>query len=88
MSEEEKFELFDKKGEHPSGIMRLYYGSGPADPHPFVLSIMTQYILRELRKTPPITVQIIQDYVNQNAEHLKKIALNAKARGRNAEVLE
>jgi hypothetical protein len=39
----DKFELLDTAGDI-SGKLRLIYGSGPADPAPFVLTLTPQYV--------------------------------------------
>jgi hypothetical protein len=39
-----------------SGKLRLIYGSGPADPAPFVLTLTSQYVARVSGKTPPVSV--------------------------------
>jgi hypothetical protein len=43
----ERFELLDAAGD-VSGKLRLIYGSGPADPAPFVLTLTPQYVARAL----------------------------------------
>jgi hypothetical protein len=46
------FELLERAGDI-SGKLRLIYGSGPADPAPFVLTLTPQYVARASGKTPP-----------------------------------
>lgn len=41
----ERFELLDVAGDI-SGTLRLIYGTGPADPAPFVLMLTPQYVAR------------------------------------------
>ena len=49
----ERFELLDIARDI-SGKRRLIYGSGPADPAPFVLTLTPQYVARALGKTSPV----------------------------------
>ena len=50
----ERFELLDTAGDI-SGKLRLIYGSGPADPAPFVLTLTPQYVARASGKTPRVS---------------------------------
>jgi hypothetical protein len=61
----ERFELLDIEGDI-SGKLRLIYGSGPADPAPFVLTLTPQYVARASGKTPPVSFHEIERYADEN----------------------
>ena len=82
------FELIDSNGDHVTGFLRLRYGSGPADPLPFILTLKPSYVAHALGKTLPISLQDIQEFAGQNGDFLKTVAQNAKDRGFSTEVLE
>jgi hypothetical protein len=73
----ERFELLDTAGDI-SGKLRLIYGSGPADPAPFVLTLPPQYVGRALGKTPPASFHEIEKYADDNAGDLREMALLKK----------
>jgi hypothetical protein len=75
------FELLERAGDI-SGKLRLIYGSGPADPAPFVLTLTTQYVARASGKTPPVSFHEIERYVDENASDLREMALREKGTGR------
>ena len=77
----ERFELLDIAGDI-SGKLRLIYGSGPADPAPFVLTLTPQYVARALGKTPPVSFHEIEKYADDNAGDLREMALLEKGTGR------
>jgi len=77
----ERFELLDIAGDI-SGKLRLVYGSGPADPAPFVLTLTPEYVARASGKTPPISFHDIEKYADNNAGDLREIALREKSIGR------
>ena len=58
----ERFELLDIEGDI-SGKLRLIYGSGPADPASFVLTLTPQYVARAIGKTPPVTFHETERFV-------------------------
>jgi hypothetical protein len=71
-----------------SGKLRLIYGSGPADPAPFVLTLTPQYVARALGRTPPVSFHEIEKYADDNAGDLRKMALLEKGTGRLNLILE
>jgi hypothetical protein len=73
----ETFELVDIAGDI-SGKLRLIYGSGPADPASFVLTLTPQYVARALGKTPPASFHEIEKYADDNAGDLREMALLEK----------
>jgi hypothetical protein len=77
----ERFELLDIAGD-TSGKLRLIYGSGPADPAPFVLTLTPQYVARASGKTPPVSVHEIERYADENAGDLREMAFREKGTGR------
>jgi hypothetical protein len=77
----ERFELLDIEGDI-SGKLRLIYGSGPADPAPFVLTLTPQYVARASGKTPPVSFHEIERYADENAGDLREMAFREKATGR------
>lgn len=83
----ERFELLDVAGDI-SGKLRLIYGSGPADPAPFVLMLTPQYVARVLGKTPPVSFNEIERYADDNAGDLREMALLEKGTGRLKLILE
>ena len=83
----ERFELLDIAGDI-SGKLRLIYGSGPADPAPFVLTLTPQYVARALGRTPPVSFHEIEKYADGNAGDLRKMALLEKGTGRLNLILE
>jgi hypothetical protein len=83
----ESFELLDTGGDI-SGNLRLIYGSGPADPAPFVLTLTPQYVARVSGKTPPVSLHEIERYADHNAGDLREMALLEKGTGRLTLVLE
>jgi hypothetical protein len=68
-------------------VIDLRYGTSLSDPKPFILSVTAQYIAHETQGTVPTTYREMKDYVDKNADRLKAIAENCKARGLNAETL-
>jgi hypothetical protein len=82
-----KFELISSDGLF-SGLRHLRYGTGPDDPMPFILTLTSQYVAREMRKRPPVSFLRIQRYAERNADKLKAIAKFEKARGVNTHTLE
>jgi hypothetical protein len=68
----ERFELLDIEGDI-SGKLRLIYGSGPADPAPFVLTLTPQYVARASGKTPPVSFHEIEKYADDNAGDRKTL---------------
>jgi hypothetical protein len=64
-----------------AGVLRLRYGTGPDDPITFILTIMPQYVAREMGKSPPVTYRDMTEYASQNADKLKGIASFQKGRG-------
>ena len=72
-----EFELLDTAGDI-SGKLRLIYGSGPADPAPFVLTLTPQYVARTLGKTPPVSFHEIEKYADDNAGDLREMAFSGK----------
>lgn len=81
------FRLIAAKGRH-NGIFRIWYGSADDDAAPFVLTLTPQHVAQALHKTLPVTLEEIEAYAHKHRYRLKAIARNARARGRNAEVLE
>jgi hypothetical protein len=77
----ERFELLDIEGDI-SGKLRLIYGSGPADPASFVLTLTPQYVARASGKTPPVSFHEIERYADENAGDLREMAFREKATGR------
>jgi hypothetical protein len=75
------FELLERAGDI-SGKLRLIYGSGPADPAPFVLTLTPQYVARASGKTPPVSFNEIERYVDENAGDLREMAFREKGTGR------
>jgi hypothetical protein len=75
------FELLERAGDI-SGKLRLIYGSGPADPAPFVLTLTPQYVARASGKTPPASFHEIERYVDENAGDLREMAFREKGTGR------
>jgi hypothetical protein len=62
----DKFELLDEGGDI-SGKLRPIYGSGPADPAPFVLTLTPQHVARASGKTPPVSFHEVERYADENA---------------------
>jgi hypothetical protein len=83
----ERFELLDIAGD-VSGKLRLIYGSGTADPAPFVLTLTPEYVARASAKTPPVSFHEIEKYADDNAGDLREMALLEKGTGRLNLVLE
>ena len=81
------FELLDTAGDI-SGKLRLIYGSGPADPTPFVLTLTAQYVARALGTTPPVSFHEIEKYADDNAGDLREMAFQEKDTGRLSLTLE
>jgi hypothetical protein len=81
------FRLIAAKGQH-NGIFRIWYGAAENDRSAFVLTLTPQHVAHALHKTLPITLEEIEEYAHNNRDRLKAIARNARARGRNAVVLE
>jgi len=77
----ERFELLDTAGD-TSGKLRLIYGSGPADPAPFVLMLTPEYVALASGKTPPVSLHEIERYADENAGDLREIAYREKGTGR------
>jgi hypothetical protein len=77
----ERFELLDIAGDI-SGNLRLVYGSGPADPAPFVFTLTPQYVARGSGKPPPVSFHEIEKYADENAGDLREMALREKGTGR------
>jgi hypothetical protein len=77
----ERFELLDVAGDI-SGTLRLIYGTGPADPAPFVLMLTPQYVARASGKAPPASLQEIEKYADDNAGDLREMAFREKETGR------
>jgi hypothetical protein len=77
----ERFELLDIEGDI-SGKLRLIYGSEPADPTPFVLTLTPQDVPRASGKTPPVSFHEIERYADENAGDLREMAFREKATGR------
>ncbi len=77
----ERFELLNIVGDI-SGKLRLIYGSRPADPAPFVLTLTPQYVARVGGKTPPVSFHEIERYADDNAGDLREMALLEKGTGR------
>jgi hypothetical protein len=80
------FELIGKAGRND--MIDLRYGEAIDDPQPFILTVTPQHVAHAMSKTLPISRLDMQDYVNKNAEKLKGIAQNCKARGFTSEVLQ
>ena len=76
-----EFELLDTAGDI-SGKLRLIYGSGSADPAPFILTLTPEYVARASGKTPPISFHEIERYADENAGDLREIAFWEKGKGR------
>ena len=76
-----EFELLDTAGDI-GGKLRLFYGSGPTDPTPFVLALTPQYVARALGKTPPVTFHEIEKYADDNAGNLREMVFREKETGR------
>lgn len=76
----ERFELLDIEGDI-SGKLRLIYGSEPADPAPFVLTLTPQDVARASGKTPPVSFHEIERYADENAGDLREMAFREKATG-------
>ena len=83
----ERFELLDTAGD-VSGKLRLIYGSGPADPAPFVLTLTPQYVARALGKRLPASFHEIEKYADDNAGDLTEMAFREKGTGRLNLILE
>jgi hypothetical protein len=83
----ETFELLDVAGDI-SGKLRLIYGSGPADPAPFVLTLTQQYVARARGKAPPVSLNEIEKYADENAGDLRETAFREKGTGRLYLILE
>ena len=83
----ERFELLDIEGDI-SGKLRLIYGSGPADPAPFVLTLTPQYVARASGKTPPVSFHEIEKYADDNAGDLREMVFREKGTGRLSLTLE
>ena len=81
------FELLERAGDI-SGKLRLIYGSGPADPAPFILTLTPQYVARVLEKTLPVSFHQIERYADDNAGDLREMALLEKGTGRLDLILE
>jgi hypothetical protein len=81
------FRLIAAKGRH-NGIFRIWYGAADNDEAPFVLTLTPQHVAHALNKTLPVTLEEIEAYAHKNRDRLKAIARGARARGRNAAVLE
>jgi hypothetical protein len=81
------FELLDTAGD-TSGKLRLIYGSGPADPAPFVLELTPQYVARALGKPAPVSLHEIEKYADDNAGDLREMASREKGTGRLSLTLE
>jgi hypothetical protein len=81
------FRLIAAKGQH-NGIFRIWYGAAENDRSAFVLTLTPQHVAHALHKTLPVTLEEIEEYAHNNRDRLRTIARNARARGRNAEVLE
>src|SRR5690242_12588949 len=56
----ERFELLDTAGDI-SGKLRLIYGTGPADPAPFILTLTPEYVARASGKAPPVSLHKIEN---------------------------
>jgi hypothetical protein len=83
----DKFELLDTAGDI-SGKLRLIYGSGLADPAPFVLTLTPQYVARASGKTPPVSFHEMERYADENAGDLREMAFREKGTGRSNLTLE
>jgi hypothetical protein len=81
------FRLIAAKGQH-NGIFRIWYGCAENDRSAFVLTLTPQHVAHALRKTLPVTLEEIEEYAHKNRDRLRAIARRARARGRNAEILE
>jgi hypothetical protein len=81
------FRLIAAKGRH-NELFRIWYGAADNDESPFVLTLTPQYVAHALNKTLPLTLEEIEAYAHQNRHRLKAIARAARARGRNAAILE
>jgi hypothetical protein len=81
------FELISSDGLF-NGLRHLRYGTGHDDPIPFILTLTSQYVAREILKTPPVSYLKIQRYAERNADKLKAIAKLERARGFNTLTLE
>ena len=55
MADEPRFELISKIMD-ASATIKFKYGSGTLDPRPFVLTLLPQYVARELGKTLPLRI--------------------------------
>ena len=73
MADEPGFELISKVMD-ASATVKFKYGSGPLDPRPFVLTLLPQYVARELGKTLPLRIGDITKYVQDHADALKAMA--------------
>jgi hypothetical protein len=69
-------------------MIDLKYGEAHDDPQPFILTVTPQYVAGKMFKSVYNTSRSdMQAYVDRNADDLKALASNSKARGRTAEVL-
>jgi hypothetical protein len=82
----DKFMWIATYGDVKSG-MRMHFGKSNDDPIPFILTITPGYVAHQMQTTLPLKIQELQDYCKEKREELRKIALNCKQRGLNAEVL-
>jgi hypothetical protein len=87
MADEPGFELISKVMD-ASATVRFKYGSGPHDPRPFVLTLLPQYVARELGKTLPLRIGDITKYVQDHADALKAMARFEWDQGRTSHRLD
>ena len=70
------------------GMIDLRYGEAHDDPQPFILTVTPQYVAGKMFKSVYATSRSdMQSYVDRNADDLRALASNCKARGRTTEVL-
>jgi len=82
----EEFIWIATYGDIKSG-MRMHFGKSIDDPIPFILTVTPRYVAHQMQTTLPLKIQELQHYCKEKREELRKIALNCKQRGLNAEVL-
>lgn len=71
-----------------NNCLQLHYGENRGTTPPFILTITPRYVAAKTSKGLPIHWVDMDKYVSENAEQLRRIAMNARDRGRNAEILE
>jgi hypothetical protein len=80
------FRLIAAKGVL-NGAFQLWYGATDNDQSPVVLTLTAQYVAHALHKTLPVTLEDMEEYVQENEQRLRAIARDIKACGQTAKVL-